>query len=79
MSTAGSLSATPTAPSERTSTDLGALDDGVIDYIDAGLLLATRLQRAGIDTTFDVLPGRHEATDIVPEIVAYLLDAAGTK
>jgi len=55
---------------------LGALDDGVIDYIDAGLLLATRLQQQGIDATFDVLPGGHEASYRVLELVAYLLDAA---
>jgi hypothetical protein len=58
--------------------ELGELDDGVITYIDEGLLLATRLQQAGIDTTFDILPGGHRVDDKVPEIVAYLLDAAGT-
>ena len=47
--------------------EFGALDDGVIDYIDEGLLLATRLQRAGIDTTFDVLPGRHGVTTRSPK------------
>ena len=58
--------------------ELAELDDGVITYIDEGLLLATRLQQAGIDTTFDVLPGGHSQLGRVPEIVAYLLDAAGT-
>lgn len=53
---------------------LGELDDGVITYVDEGLLLATRLQRTGIDTTFDILPGGH--TPKVPETVAYLLDVA---
>jgi len=58
--------------------DLGELDDGTISYIDEGLLLATRLQQAGIDTTFELLPGNHEAHTAVPEIVvAYLFDAAG--
>jgi dienelactone hydrolase len=58
--------------------ELGALDDGVIDYIDAGLLLATRLQQAGIDATFDVFPGGHDAPDKASELVAYLLDSAGS-
>lgn len=58
--------------------ELGELEDGVITYIDEGLLLAHRLQQAGIDTTFDILPGGHTAHDKVPEIVAFLLDAAGT-
>ncbi|MEA2026291.1 MAG: hypothetical protein U9O18_06340 [Chloroflexota bacterium] len=58
--------------------DLGELDDGVINYIDSGLLLFTRLQREGVDATFDVLPGGHTTADKVPELVAYLLDAAGT-
>jgi len=58
--------------------ELGELDDGVISYIDAGLLLAARLRQAGIDTTFDVLPGGHDAPDNAPELVAYLLDAAGS-
>ena len=58
--------------------ELGELDDGTISYIDEGLLLATRLQQAGIDTTFDMLPGVHEAQIYAPEVVvAYLLDAAG--
>jgi acetyl esterase/lipase len=58
--------------------ELGELEDGVITYIDEGLLLTHRLQQAGIDTTFDILPGGHTAPDKVPEIVAFLLDAAGT-
>jgi acetyl esterase/lipase len=58
--------------------ELGELDDGIISYIDEGLLLATRLQRAGIDATFDIFPGGHLVADKLPEIVAYLLDAAGT-
>ena len=58
--------------------ELGALDDGAVDYIDAGLLLATRLQQAGIDATLDILPGGHDSRDKIPELVAYLLDAAGT-
>ena len=57
--------------------ELGELDDGIISYIDEGLLLATRLQQAGIDTTFDIFPGGHLVADKLPEIVAYLLDAAG--
>ena len=56
---------------------LDELDDGVISYIDEGLLLAERLQQAGVDVTFDLLPGGHLATNKVPELVAYLLDAAG--
>ena len=57
--------------------ELGELDDGTISYIDEGLLLSTRLQQAGIDTTFDMLTGGHEAHTNTPEIVvAYLLDAA---
>jgi acetyl esterase/lipase len=55
---------------------LGELDDGVITYIDEGLLLAHRLQQAGIDATFEILPGGHTSLDKVPEIVAYLLDVA---
>jgi len=56
---------------------LGELDDNAISYIDEGLLLATRVQQAGIDTTFDILPGGHSQLGRIPEIVAYLLDAAG--
>ena len=58
--------------------ELGELDDGVITYIDSGLLLATRLQQAGIDATFDIFPGGHTHNDKVPELIAYLLEAAGT-
>lgn len=57
--------------------ELGELDDGAISYIDEGFLFAYRLQQAGVDVTFDILPGGHSATDKVPELVAYLLDAAG--
>jgi len=58
--------------------ELGELDDGIISYIDEGLLLSTRLQQAGIDATFDMLTGVHEAHTDTPEVVvAYLLDAAG--
>ena len=56
--------------------ELGELDDGVITYVDEGLLLAHRLQQAGIDATFEILPGGHTSLDKVPEIVAYLLDVA---
>lgn len=58
---------------------LGELDDGVISYIDAGLLLATRLQQAGYDATFEIVPGDHMTALRIPEVVAYLLDAAGTE
>ena len=58
--------------------ELDELDDGVINYIDEGLLLATRLQQAGIETTFDILPGGHTPLGKVLELVAYLIDAAGT-
>ena len=57
---------------------LGQLDDGVISYIDSGLLLFTRLQQTGIDATFEMFPGDHSTALPVPELVAYLLDAAGT-
>ena len=57
--------------------ELGELDDGVITYIDEGLLLSTRVQQAGIDTTFDILPGGHSQLGKIPELVAYLLEAAG--
>ena len=56
--------------------ELGELDDGVITYVDEGLLLAHRLQQTDIDATFDILPGGHTSLDKVPEIVAYLLDVA---
>lgn len=58
--------------------ELGELDDGVINYKDSGLLLFTRLEQAGIDATFEVFPGDHMTALPVPEIVAYLVDAAGT-
>jgi hypothetical protein len=58
--------------------ELGELDDGVVTYVDEGLLFATRLHQAGIDATFDILPGGHRVGDKLPELVAYLLDAAGT-
>ena len=58
--------------------ELGELDDGSISYIDQGLLLTSRLQQAGIDATFDLLPGAHDAHTDTPEVVvAYLLEAAG--
>ena len=56
---------------------LGQLDDGVISFIDEGLLLATRLRTAGVDVTVDEFPGGHDTHDKVPDLVAYLLDAAG--
>jgi len=58
--------------------ELGQLDDNVISYIDEGLLLTTRLRQAGIDATFETFAGDH-STLPVPEIVAYLLDAAGAR
>lgn len=57
---------------------LGQLDDGVISFIDEGLLLAYRLESVGVDVTIDGFPGGHVVGDKVPELVAYLLDAAGT-
>ena len=56
---------------------LGELDDGIIAMSDEALLLATRLQQAGIDATIDMIPGPHNTIDKVPEIIALLLDAAG--
>lgn len=58
--------------------ELGQLEDGLIMMSDEGLLLATRLQQAGIDATIDMLPGTHGTIDKIPELVAYLLDAAGS-
>ncbi len=58
--------------------ELGELDDGIISYIDSGLLLFTRLEQAGVDATFEVFPGDHATALPVPELVAYLLDAAGS-
>ncbi|MEN8234871.1 MAG: hypothetical protein ABFR89_08110 [Actinomycetota bacterium] len=57
--------------------ELGELDDGIISFIDEGFLLATRLQQAGVDVTIDIHPGGHTTSDKIPELVAYLLDAAG--
>jgi len=64
--------------------ELGELDDGVITYIDGGLLLATRMQQAGFEATFDLSPGSHtrpgDPSNLVaylPEVVTYFLDAAG--
>ena len=58
--------------------EIGELDDGVISYVDAGLLLASRLHHAGIDVSFEIFPGDHATSLPVPELVAFLLDAAGT-
>ncbi len=58
--------------------ELGELDDGVISFIDEGLLLAYRLESVGADVTIDEFPGGHDVFGKVPELVAYLLDAAGT-
>ena len=55
--------------------ELGELDDGVISYIDEGLLLTTRPQQTGLDATSEILPGSHSSL-LVPETVAYLIDAA---
>lgn len=62
--------------------ELGQLDDGEISFIDIsfidqGQLLSTRLQESGADATVDEYPGDHTVLDKVPEIVDYLLDAAG--
>lgn len=57
--------------------ELGQLDDGEISFIDQGQLLSTRLQESGADATVDEYPGDHTVLDKVPEIVDYLLDAAG--
>lgn len=51
---------------------LGRLDDGVVDYVDAAHLLAYRLSAAGIDVTLDILPGGHDTSDKVDELVASL-------
>ena len=56
---------------------LGELDDGVISFIDEGKLLAYRLEAAGLEVTVGLFPGGHVVFDKVPELVAYLLDAAG--
>jgi acetyl esterase/lipase len=42
---------------------LGALEDGQVDYIDQAMLLQLRLERAGVDATFNTVPGDH--TDAV--------------
>ena len=57
---------------------LGQLDDGIISFIDEGLLLAYRLESVGADVTIDEVPGGHVIGGRVPKLVAYLLDAAGT-
>lgn len=67
----------PDGTIRRDLDELGQLDDGVISFLDNGLLLATRLQQAGIDATFETFPGGHTHGDKIPELVAYLLDAAG--
>ena len=57
---------------------LGQLDDGIISFFDEGILLAYRLESVGADVTVDEFPGGHRVGDKVPELVAFLLDAAGT-
>ncbi len=56
---------------------LGQLDDGVVSFIDEAELLALRLDEAGMQVILDSFPGGHTTADKVPELVAYLLDAAG--
>lgn len=56
---------------------VGALDDGLVSYIDAGMVLENRLAEAGVDVTFDIYPGGHTTTDKVDELVGYLQAAVG--
>ena len=58
--------------------ELGLLADGIISYLDESELLAFRLRRAGLDATATMHPGGHTMLDKTDELVAYLLDAAGT-
>jgi enterochelin esterase-like enzyme len=57
--------------------ELGELDDGIVSFVDEGLLLAKRLQEAGLDATVEEFPGGHDTLDKHPELVAYLLEIAG--
>jgi len=51
---------------------LGQLDDGVVDYHDASVLLQHRLAEAGVASTLHMHPGEHTTLDKIPEIVGYL-------
>lgn len=55
---------------------LDQLDDPVITFIEQGELMALRLEEAGIEVTLDHYPGGHTTDDKVPELVAYLTEAA---
>jgi len=57
--------------------DLGALDDGIVDYLDAARFIDRRLGGAGVDVEFQVYPGGHSVADKVDEVVTAILGAGG--
>jgi len=66
-------------PDGSIQADLERLDefaDGIVNYVDAGKLLALRLSEAGFDVTLDEYPGGHNTTNKLSELVGYFEAAA---
>jgi hypothetical protein len=57
--------------------EMGALDDGAVDYVDSAALLERRAAAAGFDVDLEIFPGGHTTSDKAPEIVRKLLAVAG--
>ena len=57
--------------------EIGALDDGSIDYVDSAALLERRAAAAGFDVELEIFPGGHTTNDKAPAIARQLLAAAG--
>ena len=55
---------------------LSQLEDGTINFIDAGQLLELRLSEAGIEVTLDEYPGGHTTLNKMRELIGYLKAAA---
>lgn len=56
---------------------LGQLEDGTVNFIDAGELIELRLSEAGIEVTLDSYPGGHTTANKIPELLGYLKAATG--
>lgn len=57
--------------------EMGAIDDASIDYVDSAALFERRASAAGFDVELEIFPGGHTTHDKASAIVRQLLAAAG--
>jgi acetyl esterase/lipase len=68
----------PTGSLLRDLLRLDRLDDGIVDYVDAALLIESRLREAGLDTDVQIFPGGHAVDDKVEPLVEAIRSVGAT-